>query len=404
MQPPTLNGLQAVSVRVTIPRRGPWTADIDLDPAVVPVLPTGPGVLLIGTRSLPCTIDDANSGKFGGKMMVHVYGGGAGWHKPVSAQHFQAPSGVTSTAVLTATAAAVGERVVDVTPTILGATYTRTAGAASRVLAGLEWYVDVPTGTTFVGPRPPETPAKDLEILAWNPLERRASIATDEVLLPGTVLTDQRFGSVVVLDVEQSFSDSGRAEAWCGTASSIGSRLLGAIASVARETIRPEYLCPHTYRVVLQDGSGKLALQSLQAAGSVPDMLPITMCMGVPGFDAKLTPGVQVIVMFADADPSRPFVVGFLAGAPPIQVANSALDIALGDAVAATGVATAASQATVMAALQAFLIAIQPMLNFPTIVGLSGGTSSAAAGAAAVAAPLCTPALPTNYSLRVRAA
>lgn len=80
-------------------------------------------------------------------------------------------------------------------------------------------------------------------------------------------------------------------------------------------------------------------------------------------------------------------------------VANGS--VVLGDA-SGTGVATQASQVPVVAALTALCVALQPFANFPTIAGLSGGTSSAVAGAAAALATVL--ALPTNYSLSVKAA
>jgi hypothetical protein len=74
--------------------------------------------------------------------------------------------------------------------------------------------------------------------------------------------------------------------------------------------------------------------------------------------------------------------------------------VVLGDATA-TGVATQQSQLLMTASLIAACAALQAFFNFPAIAALSGGTAQPAA--AAVAALGVTAALPTNYSLKVKA-
>jgi hypothetical protein len=325
-----LNGLSAVSARLVIPYKGVWSADVDFDLEVVPVPPFGPAILTIGKTVFLGFIDPDGSGKFGAKGRARVLGGFGGWHKELPAQHFTNDAGVLSTAVLLATGALVGEKVAQAIPSFLGQHYTRAAGPASRVLTDLDWYVDTITGVTIVGPRLPIPVRPDtVEILDWDPLEQRATVATDEVLQPGSVLIDIRFGTAQVRDVEQVFDAGGsRATAHCRKT---GLDIAGMLASVARETITPEYQQRHTYRVVLQSPDGRLALQAVELLGPVPDMLPIALCLGVPGFDSKLTPGSEVHVEFADGDPSKPRVTGFSAGnPPPLEVSCNAIHIANG--------------------------------------------------------------------------
>lgn len=68
----------------------------------------------------------------------------------------------------------------------------------------------------------------------------------------------------------------------------------------------------------------------------------------------------------------------------------------------ATGVATQTSMLPLMTSLIAFLAASQAFYNFPGIAALSGGTAAPAAAAAAALAVIA--ALPTNFSLGVKAA
>jgi hypothetical protein len=75
--------------------------------------------------------------------------------------------------------------------------------------------------------------------------------------------------------------------------------------------------------------------------------------------------------------------------------------VVLGDA-SATGVATQLSMTPFMVALIALCAALQPFCAFPTISALSGGTAQAVQTAAAALAT--TAALPTTFSLKVKAA
>src|SRR5579864_3731902 len=108
--PPTLNGFRAISVRLLIPYRGVWIADVELDLDIVATAPTsGPAVLIVGGTTLKGTIDPRGSSTFVGKASARVVGGGNGWETVLPPQHFHIPAGVTSTAVYSATAAAVLE-------------------------------------------------------------------------------------------------------------------------------------------------------------------------------------------------------------------------------------------------------------------------------------------------------
>lgn len=238
-----------------------------------------------------------------------------------------------STAVLSTTAAEVGEVVVDAAPKRLGKDYVRTAGSAGRVLAGLGWHVDM-TGVTVVGPRPSVPAGTGVEVMSWDPTSHIADIASDELVTPGTVLTDTRFGTLVVGDVDQTFGDSGvRASARCSStapAPAAGGQLIAALSAIGREASGSAHLRAYRYRVVAQAGDGRLVLQAVKRTAGVPDILPIEMAPGVPGVTAKLAPGSTVLVEFTEGDPSQPAVRGFESGPVPLEVAISAIRVAVG--------------------------------------------------------------------------
>lgn len=311
-----LNALRAVSVRVFTPWTGVWVADVDVDLEASLDVPTGRAVITTSSATLAGTIDDRASGRFGAKATVRVVGG-LGWAKTVLARQFKNDAGVLTTSVFSATAAEVGETVTDAMPARLGTEYDRLEGCASSVFDGAAWYVDA-AGITHVGPREAVTvDPKELQVLSWDPLSRRADLATDTLIVPGTRLVSEHFGTVVVRDVEQVFdADGARVVAWCSADASAeeapGGRLAGAIGHMIAATVRPAYLRDHPYRVVSQALDGRLTLQLIDADAGVPKMLVgIAVWPGLPSVSVKVSPGDTVIVAFLGGDRTRPAVIGF---------------------------------------------------------------------------------------------
>lgn len=330
MTPPLLNGLLVASVRLLIPAKGAWIAEVECDVPAAGV-PTGAVVLTVGAAALKGTVDPRSSGRRGLRAVVQVVAGGGGWGNFVPALHLHNDFGVTTTQVYQTTASAVGEVVVDATPTVLGPDYVRSAGAASRVLQGAPWYVDA-SGITRTSPRAPTALDAGATVLDWDPNTRRAVIAADTVIWPGTSFVDARFGSAVARDIEQTFDSNGaRAIVLCETgattaAETPGAKLLQALAGVARETVKAAYLQRHRYRVVLQSAiDGRLTLQAVVPGGATPDILEaIEIWPGVAGVTIKLTPGTVVTVAFIARDlplPPIPIVVGFDPSSPtPVEI------------------------------------------------------------------------------------
>jgi hypothetical protein len=356
-----VGALRAVSVRLVIPWTGAWIADVDFDLEAARVVPTGRVALKIGeTGILAGAIDERASGRFGEKARARVVGGAGGWDKTVAARHFHNDAGVLSSAVFAATAAEVGETVTEATPSRLGVDFVRTAGPASRVLAGRDWYVDV-SGVTVVGPRPTFAASSNVEVLSWDPNTQRAEIASDDVLRPGTLLVDPRFGSATVRDVEQTFSDAGaRATAWC--AKETGSRLATALTNLVREASGVIYLKTYRYRVVDEEADGRFTLQAVKRASGIPDAIAIPAWAGMAGLTAKVVPGSEVLVEFIDGDPSQPVVRAF-DGTTPLELELDAAKVSVGTGAAPVARATEllAWAANVNAALNALLQPIAPL-------------------------------------------
>ncbi len=349
-----LNGLRAVAVRFLVPWVGTWVAEVDVD-LDVPTTPTGPAVLVIGTATpMKGTIDANASGRHGEKATVRVVGGGAGWQKTVTPKHFEAATGLLSSLVISTTAVEVGETVLEATPMSLGRSYVRTAGPASRVLSGRDWHVDE-LGVTVVGPRVTLPASPDVEILDWSPHEQCATFACDSLVQPGTILTDTKFGTATVRDVEQTFDASGsRGKAWCATSApkAAGNSVARALRALAKDAVSDVYLRPHRYRVVSTEADKRLVLQAIDRDVGVPDLIPCAFWPSAAGVTADLPPGAVVLVQFAG--PNIPIVTHVEAGTTPVKV-----NVAAGT----SPVALYPDIATAWAALVAACAA-----NVPTIV------------------------------------
>lgn len=404
----SLNALRGVSARIMMTRTGSWLADVDVDLEIVPVVPTGPAVLIAGlSPPMRGTIDDRASGRFGTTARVRLVGG-AGWDTVIPGLPLHNDAGVFSPAIYAVIAAAVLETVVDATPPkLLGVDYVFMRGPASSVFAGVDWWVDV-LGITHVGPRLPLPAPPTIDILEWDPTTKVAIIASDTLIVPGMVLTDPiRFGIATVDDVEHTFDErGGRAIAWCSTPSvaaaaaalvapppaSAGSKLVQAIAALALEAAGVSKLKRYPYRVVLQTPDGRVNLQSTTLGGDAPLFLAmIDIWAGLPGLSVKLTPSTVVLVSFIDkGHPSKqqPVIVGFdPSGPPPIELRLDALRVALGT-LALEPVAKAPATIGAINALQAQFaaIAVWVAANTATAWSVAGLIATAPALAAALTA------------------
>jgi hypothetical protein len=324
----TLNGLRVVSVRLEHPWRGAWVADLDLDPDVVALAPTsGKATLTIGTTPLIGTIDSRASGVFSSKAKARLVGGGNGWDKTVTRQHYHSDAAVISTQLYATTGVQVGEVVTDLVPRPLGNDWVRTTGPASQVFdlpSPVEWHVDL-TGVTIVGPRLPALPDLTLEILHFDPTTQIAELSSDAIVFPGTVLVDPRLGPapLTVRTVTQVFDGTrSRAYAACGGAPDQD------LAEVLRTAVKA-FVGPHTrqyrYRVVLPEGGVRYALQAIDVLGPMPDMIPVDEWTGVSGLSADLALSLEVIVEFTNGDPAFPRVVGYRTSPLPTNLTADAL-------------------------------------------------------------------------------
>lgn len=317
-----LNGIRAVSVRLLVPERGAWSADVDLDPDVGATAPTsGAATLQIGDQSLVCTIDPRWSGRFVSGYRVRVVAGAGGWDKPIAKRDWHNDAGVNSTDVYGVAASQIGEMLYDPSPIKLGVDFVVHAAAASRVFRGRDWFVDL-DGFTKVMARPAAPADVTSEILGYDAATQTLDVASDLVIVPGTTFTDARFdGTLVAREVEQTFStDGGRATIRVATEPRAG--LADILRSAVEELGGLALLRVYRYRYV-NSTVDRLNLQAVDKGA--PDLQPVSVWPGMAGLAAKLTPSQTVLVAFIGGDPSMPIVVGF-DGTLPREVSLDATD------------------------------------------------------------------------------
>lgn len=321
----------AVSIRLLIPAIGSWVVVADLDlPSTAP-LPTGRVTVSINGETLSGTVDPRESGRFGEKASVRVIAGAGAWNLPVKKQGFHNDAGLTTLDIAKQTAAVIGESVVEPAPLPLGVDWVRTEGMASRVLNGRPWYIDA-AGVTQISTWPARPLPSGADVLMWDPDQRRAMVASDAIVWPGTTITDARFGEVVVRDVEHVFSEAGaRAEVWCTPAQTPVSPLRSALTNMVRELAATANLRPYMYRIVKQGSDGRVDLQPVNPASGAPDLGPTKIMAGQAGDEADYANGTVVVVQLIDGDQKLPRVTSFEDTVPTNRRIDATSHIDLGE-------------------------------------------------------------------------
>jgi hypothetical protein len=404
MSASTLNGLRLLSARVLHPWRGAWQIDAELDADLVSQAPTsGPAVIVLGGATLVGTVDPRGSGSFVSRAWVRVVGGGGGWDKPVPALHYHVDNGVRSTDVYTAAAAIVGEKVSDGSPRSLGTDYMRSAGPASRVFGDVDWFVDL-SGVTQVASRPASKADASLNLIEWDPIQQRAELTCDALVLPGTTLSDPRFNgaSPTIRDVEQIFDGSGsHVTAMCSDA--LVSRFTSALTAMICELGKTAYLKVYKYRIVFDDPDGRLQLQAVHPSAGMPDTLPLSVWPGMSGDSAQYNKSTEVLVHFVEQSaPNQPMpvVVGFGAGLPVTRTIDATAAVHVGPSAPSIDIGGSGALPLTLAPCTSALVSA--LTTLATALGSAASFANVAAAGTALGSALAS--LPKPATTKTRAA
>lgn len=343
----TLNGYSTTKLRLPVPAWGLWWVDVDL---AEPQALTGAAALVVAGQAMSGTI--VSGGAAHGRAAYHIVGGAGGWGKVLPAKPYQDDGGVRLRTVLGDAARELGETLADMPNTLLGPHYARPAATGTELLnllAPQNWFVDF-AGVTHIGRRPATTYTGSAPRVRVDPIVPVIDLAIDSLagLLPGV----QVDGSAPATDVEFNLTPKRLTASVYSNASGLPARLEAWAELLAALDPRARYRASYEFRVVTQSGE-RLNLQPARIASGMPDLASVPVRLA-PGVKALHTLGSLVMVTFADADPSRPFVfAGDAPGAPgwmPLELdlgGPGALGVArLGDTVQAgpyAGVITSAS-------------------------------------------------------------
>src|SRR6185369_8903400 len=300
-----------------VPRWGCWGVDVDLSGEVKLA-----GAVTVTLADLSLAGASVSGGVADGRSAYRIAGGRGGWGKLIPKKGYNDDSGVKRATVLRDAATAAGETIDGLPITRMGPHFARRTGPASAVLNELvprAWRVAF-DGTTRMGAYPDSAYAGDGVRTRRAPGSQVIDVTTDKLaaLVPGVSVD----GALPATDVEYVLDENRlTVHVYAGRRAN---RRLDALARTVEALFPDIRYRGHTeYRVVSQQGD-RLNLQVARAASDMPDLARVPVRPGMAGLKATVAPGELVLVVFADAEPSRPQVVSHDAvGAPgwmPLQL------------------------------------------------------------------------------------
>lgn len=342
----TLDGHPTTFVEVHVAAVGPWWADVDCSEA--PEL-SGPVILRVGDLELWGTVDAGAAGSFGIQRRVRLVAGGGGWSTLLPAKAYHNDGGVSALLVAQDAAREAGEVLGAVTPAVarLGVDYVRQSGPAARVLeeaiGGVEWWVGY-DGITAVGSRGTvDASPGAYELLDYEPRHRVALLAVDDLrkVVIGTRLSERFDEACTARElVITVLADSSRVRVWTGDSRT--TRMAGLFRAIIERATDAKLHGMWKYRVVRMSGAEsdtRAELQAMSRAEGLPDVLPISFMMGIPGVHANLTPGTEVVVQFLEGKRTQPMITHFAGKDGPgfVPVAMTIGSVGDGNAAARAG-------------------------------------------------------------------
>lgn len=200
----TINGERTVAGSLYVPAYGTWVADVAL--ALIADI-TGRVTLTVGNLSLVGSI--VRAGTYAGSRTYRLVGGAGGWRQDMPARSYVRSAGVPASMVLGDIATECGETIADAPTTILGTSFVRLAGMASRTLASLapRWYVDT-QGVTRVGSRPSSPIRSEFVPTNRNGGAGVVEVATEDpaAWMPGRTFTSPLLSSSLLTVSASRFS------------------------------------------------------------------------------------------------------------------------------------------------------------------------------------------------------
>lgn len=307
----TLDGHRVTGADLVIPYFGAWWGSVDLDGETAAEF-EGEVSLAVGGLTLIGEI--RRGGEFQGQPRWRV-DGAPGWGKDLPARGYQSDTGVKLSWVLTDAAREAGETIASgYTDRVLGAHFARGRSVGAVLLTQLlgpnGWHV-ANDGVTTIGEREGGDVVVEHDLISYAPEERIAVVATEapEGFAPGKTIAIAGTSHVISTMRLDLTSGQFRVHLWLDPQPR-GDRFAEAVWRVVSQRLpQLPYLGVKAYRVVGQSGN----LLDLEAAPSLglPSLKKVPIAPGVPGMSVEPANGARVLVVFVNADPGRPVIVGY---------------------------------------------------------------------------------------------
>ncbi len=312
-----VNGQLADRVVVNVPRYGLWRASVWLSSGTAP---TGSVTLTVGGLEFVGTVDGGGEDTADRPSLTIV--GGLGWEAPLAdPMSYQSPAGVQLSTVLRDLATRAGEPIELPADRSLGSNFEALPSLGQQlllrdVLDGLRrtgklgpWRVD-PDGVMRFGERTGVEVASRATEMRRNAALGMRVLGIDKAapFMPGNTVDGATIDRVTIHDDTDL-----RAVVWTAKRSIRSSiqRML------AEQLERIELSYPRTYKVAAVRADGSLDLVPPTDAPRLPELSAVE-----PWTLGRVTPAVdsEVLVVFRDADPTRPIVVGWAFGSTPVDL------------------------------------------------------------------------------------
>lgn len=317
----SINGFEAVSVKLHVPHRGAWWAKVELTDA--PELEEGNVEIAIDELRLTGTALPVESGTHGGHRSTLVFAGAAGWGTEMSPQHYRGnidtSTDVRARLVADDAARAAGETLGTFEPAseYLGPHYVRQTGVARRVLedviGNVLWWVDYDGVTHVAAERPTVEAIEDnYRVIDHDPIERLITIELEDPreIVVGSVLATEGLDEEQTVRELDLMATSGGLDMQVWTGVERYGRADSQAYRVHHRYADARLWGSWRYRVERQNGF-RIDCRPVLTENGLPELVAVELSPGIPGADADLAEGTEVLVEFVEGNRSLPRITAF---------------------------------------------------------------------------------------------
>jgi hypothetical protein len=298
----TLNGQPVLSLSLSLPLSGAWSANVETAAGAAPA-PGAAAFLQLPSQSLEGVVKRA--GTFGERAQLRVIGGLVDWEERLEAKHYQ---NTTVSTVLEDMGVETDQPVSNALPF-----WSRREGTRREALQTvaehlqLNWRLN-PDGTVRLRAEAPVTVNPGAVELERDEARGLVTLALERaVVLPGVVVGNDSVGDVL-------YEASNDLRCRYRTNASGGLRVLfeNLVRRITRDTL---YLGTYTAEVVSQAADGTLDLMPFDQRLRSTGLQSVPIRNGLPGVsEVTVPPGELVLLGFDGGSPAQPYASVFHKG------------------------------------------------------------------------------------------